>query len=111
MLFKCSFCQRTFNRCTAYTQHKNRCSLTVESSKEFSEYELENKKIKKILKEYEKNKNDNNNNVSTPKYFEKINQFNINSENYESFESTPKDYSNEFDILVSIILKNYNSKN
>lgn len=51
MLFKCSFCQRTFSRRTAYTQHKNRCILTVESSEESSEYEkntLENKKKKKF---------------------------------------------------------------
>lgn len=115
MLFKCSFCQRTFSRRTAYTQHKNRCILTVESSEESSEYEkntLENKKKKKISKEYENNKV---NNESTPKYFEKINnKLDSNSENYKNdydlFESTPNDYNSDFDILVSIILINYNSK-
>ena len=36
---KCSFCQRTFTRRSAYTQHTNRCILTAESSDELSENE------------------------------------------------------------------------
>lgn len=115
MLFKCLFCQRTFSRRTAYTQHKNRCLLTVESSEESSEYEkntLENKKIKKFSKEYKKNKKDDNNNNITSEYFKVTNnQLESNSENYKNdyklFESTPND---DFDILVSIFLKNYNFK-
>jgi hypothetical protein len=108
MLFKCSFCQRTFSRRTAYTQHKNRCLLTVESSEESSEYEKNTLEIKKIKKFSKKNE-------STPKYSEIINnQLNSNSENYKNVydlvESTQNDYNNDFDILVSIILKNYNFK-
>src|SRR5271155_475966 len=37
MAFKCSFCLRIFSRRTAYTQHKNICILTAESSEEYSE--------------------------------------------------------------------------
>ena len=103
MLYKCSFCQRTFSRRTSYTQHKNRCLLTVESSEESSEYEkntLEIKKKKKISNEYETNK-------STSKYFKRINkQLDSNSENCNIFKNAPND---NFNILVNIILKNYNS--
>jgi hypothetical protein len=36
MSFKCPFCSRIFSRRTAYTQHKNICILTAESSEEYS---------------------------------------------------------------------------
>ena len=46
MSFKCPFCSRIFSRRTAYTQHKNICILTAESSEEYSENEEINFKKK-----------------------------------------------------------------